>query len=221
MTLGARIREARQARGASQAALSELCGWENGQGRIGNYERNEREPSLSDIRRIAEQTGVRLEWLLTGSGAPQHSAMDAGVANTSPGPELHYLPLISWVRAGTWAEVEDPYEPGQYERLIPVTKRYSNRAYALMMEGDSMDAPNGPSFPSGSIIAVEPNREARNGSYVVARLEDSHEATFKQLVVDGDRKYLKPLNPRYPVIEINTPMTICGVVRQLVMDFDN
>ena len=142
-------------------------------------------------------------------------------SNFSPGPEFNYLPLISWVQAGAWTEVEDPFEPGQYERLIPVTKRYSDRAYALTIEGDSMHAPDGVSFPSGSIIAVEPMREARNGSYVVAKLEDSQEATFKQLVFDGDRRYLKPLNPRYPIIEIAAPITICGVVRQLVMDFED
>ena len=221
MTLGARIREARQAQGISQAALAELCGWENGQGRVGNYERNEREPSLSDIQRIAQEAGVRPEWLLTGAGSASHGAADLGAGNTSPGPEIvQYLPLISWVRAGEWTEIEDPYEPGTYEKLILVTRRYSNRAYALRLDGDSMQAPDGDSFPSGSIICVEPMQQAKNGSYVVIRLESSNEATFKQLIIDGDRQYLKPLNPRYPIMETTEPATICGVVRQLVMDFD-
>ncbi len=147
-------------------------------------------------------------------------AADMGVANTSPGPEITgYLPLISWVRAGEWTEIADPLEPGTYEKLILVTRRYSNRAFALRLDGDSMQAPDGDSFPSGSIICVEPMQQAKNGSYVVIRLESSNEATFKQLIIDGAREYLKPLNPRYPIMEITEPATICGVVRQLVMDF--
>ncbi len=221
MTLGVRIREARVAQGLSQAELAARCGWKNGQGRIGNYERDEREPSLSDIQRLADCTDVRFEWLLTGNEPKLNGTERPNVANTSPGPEItQYLPLISWVRAGEWAEVENPHEPGQYERLIPVTRRYSNRAFALRIDGDSMQAPGGDSFPDGSIITVEPTQQAKNGSYVVIRLESSDEATFKQLVIDGHRRFLKPLNPRYPITEITKSAVICGVVRQLVMDFD-
>lgn len=141
--------------------------------------------------------------------------------NIHPGPDIQGgLPLISWVKAGGWAEVEDPFEPGEYERLVPVTRRYSNRAFALRVEGDSMQSADGTSFPNGSIICVEPMQAAKNGSYVVARLDDSMEATFKQLIIDGDRTYLKPLNPRYPIMPVEGELTICGVVRQLVMDFD-
>ncbi len=139
--------------------------------------------------------------------------------NTSPAPEITQLPLISWTTAGTWEEVQDPLAPYQYEELIPVTKRYSNRAFALRIVGDSMQASDGPSFPSGCVIAVEPQHEATNGSFVVVRLEDSKEATFKQLVIDGPKRYLKPLNTRYPIMEIEEEATICGVVRQMVMDF--
>lgn len=181
--------------------------------------------SIPDTKRLPEMTArlnVNGEWLLTGHGpmGPLAAPSRQSTANTSSGPEVRELPLISWVQAGAWAEVVDPYEPGGYERLVPVTRRYSDRAYALRVEGDSMQAPDGPSFPPGSIIIVEPGAAARNGSFVVARLEATAEATFKQLVIDGGRKYLKPLNPRYPMLPIDSDATICGVVRQMVMDFE-
>lgn len=140
--------------------------------------------------------------------------------NVTPGPDVRQeLPLISWVQAGAWAEAADPYHVGDFERLIPVTRRYSNRAYCLRVKGDSMQAESGPSFPEGAIIVVEPLLEPKHGSFVIVRLEDSKEATFKQLIIDGDRRYLKPLNHRYPVMQITGEATFCGVVRQLVMDF--
>ena len=47
---------------------------------------------------------------------------------------------------------------------------------------------------------------------MIVRLDDAQESTFKQLVVDGPQRFLKPLNPRYPVIPINGNATIVGVV---------
>ena len=50
--------------------------------------------------------------------------------------------------------------------------------------------------------------------YVVVRLEDSQETTFKQLVIEEGHQYLKALNPDWPnrIIEVNSNATICGVV---------
>jgi len=61
-----------------------------------------------------------------------------------------------------------------------------------------------PRYHNGDIIFVDPDISAAQGSDVIVRLENSNEATFKQLVVEGSRRYLKPLNPRFPVIEITT-----------------
>ncbi|TYN14394.1 LexA family transcriptional repressor, partial [Salmonella enterica subsp. enterica serovar Typhimurium] len=44
------------------------------------------------------------------------------------------------------------------------------------------------------------------------KLEDENEATFKKLVMDTGRRFLKPLNPQYPMIEISGNCKIIGVV---------
>ena len=61
-------------------------------------------------------------------------------------------------------------------------------------------------------MIVDPQLEAWSGDFVIVRLDDAQESTFKQLVVDGPQRFLKPLNPRYPVIPINGNATIVGVV---------
>lgn len=68
-----------------------------------------------------------------------------------------------------------------------------------------------PEFWDGEIIIVDPERNAKHRDYVVVRL-DGGEATFKQFIVDAGRKYLKPLNKRYPILEITQDAVICGVV---------
>jgi SOS-response transcriptional repressor LexA len=131
-------------------------------------------------------------------------------------PPMLRVPLISWVTAGQWREVVDNFQPGDAEQWIDTTKRVGASAFALRVRGDSME----PRCPDGAIIIVDPEREAVNGSLVVVRLQDDAEATFKRLVMEGGRRFLAPLNPRYPVIEITGPAVVCGVVRQVLIDLD-
>jgi SOS-response transcriptional repressor LexA len=69
-----------------------------------------------------------------------------------------------------------------------------------------------PRYHNGDFIFVGPGIPPAHGSDVVVRLENSHEATFEQLVIEGSRRYLKPLNPRFPVMEITTDAQVVGVV---------
>ncbi|MDH5528135.1 MAG: S24 family peptidase [Nitrospirota bacterium] len=139
-----------------------------------------------------------------------------GAGFSGPPPIAARVPLISWVAAGRWGEVASSFQPEDASAWVDTTKRIGPTAFALRVHGDSME----PKCPEGSIIVVDPDREAVNGSLVVVRLDEDDAATFKKLVVEGGRRYLAPLNPRYPVLEINGPATICGVVRQILIDLD-
>ena len=157
-------------------------------------------------------------WLDTEKPAPDIAA--TGVQeekqnySTNPAQNIHNdkiqlkgtVPLISWVSAGYFCEVIDNFHPGDAEEWINTTVTVSQNAYALRVRGDSME----PDFPEGSIIIVDPHREPQPGNYVIAK--NGGEATFKQLTKDGADRYLKPLNPQYPIKLIDNDIMICGVV---------
>lgn len=191
-------------------------------GAVGHYLSGRRDPSMDQMMALASYLRCDLGWLMEGSKGSkreykQGQAPASEVREPAMIPEsLTHVPLISWVTAGSWAEACDPYEPGDAEEMIAVTRKVGSRAFALKITGDSME----PRFPAGGIIVVDPEVRAENGSYVVARLDDTNEVTFKQLVIDGGKRFLKPLNNRYPIIEVNGNATEVGVVRQLVMDID-
>lgn len=189
-------------------------------GNLSRFERGEQGIDLKKLEAIAGALHMTMSDLYRRAEAgPSIRQGQQGEYNVSAGPEVFgSLPLISYVQAGMWGNIVDPYEPGVAEKWIPVTRRYSKRAYCLRVRGDSMSAPEGPSFPDGSIICVEPELPAENKKFVICRLEDTAEATFKQLIIDGHMQYLKPLNPRYPILPIDRPATFCGVVRQMVLD---
>jgi SOS-response transcriptional repressor LexA len=218
-TAAERIKHIREQLQLSQEAFGQQIGVSKGA--VSQWEggdiKNLRPPNLFAIQRIS---GFSAEWIATGAG-PKLLKKSADAPPLPAGSPAAYLPLVSWVQAGQWKEVVDNYRPGEGEKFILTTRKVSPRAYALRVVGDSMENPNGrPTYPQGSIIIVDPERAAVHGSPVIVRLEDSKEATFKQLVIEGDVRYLKPLNPRYPIIRIEGQATLCGVVIQTVIDED-
>lgn len=88
----------------------------------------------------------------------------------------------------------------------------SGEPYALMVLGDSML----PEFEAGEIIVVEPEGLAKDGSYVIAYIENAEKEDdkyiFRQLVKHPEGWMLKPLNAVYPNIPIDGLGAVKGVV---------
>jgi len=123
------------------------------------------------------------------------------------------VPIISWVQAGHWQQAIDNLSPGEGERFQTTVKPLAH-TYALRVKGDSME----PTFPDGCIIVVEPQMDATHGDFVIIR-QNGDEATFKELIFDGAQRYLKPINPRYPIMELKPDAELCGVVVQMGRNF--
>ncbi len=120
----------------------------------------------------------------------------------SPGPDVRgRVPLISWVQAGVWNEAVDIYEPGYAEDWLPVLRNGSPHSYALRVQGDSMTAPHGRSYPEGTIIIVDPEqRSPSSGQRIIAKLVGTNAVTFKVFVDEDGKRWLKPLNPLHEPI---------------------
>lgn len=196
----------------NKSAFARKCGIE--QSTMAGYLSGKSSPTVENAIKIAKGNEVSLIWLTTGEG-PMFKKLGVennsiGPSNISPGPSMEHarkIPVISWVKAGEWQDVFDPYQPGFAEDWVLTTETNHPNAFALTIQGDSME----PEFLEGDIVTVDPGRDAINGSYVVAK--NGEEATFKQLVIDGSNVYLKPLNTRYPIKDITgIEIKIVGVV---------
>lgn len=89
------------------------------------------------------------------------------------------------------------------------------RCFALKVRGPSME----PTFPDGCLIVVDPDRAPVSGSYVVAKIPNAEEVTFKRLVIDAGRQQLQPLNPQFAAFELPAEGVICGVVVRMIQRF--
>lgn len=181
------------------------------QGAVAHWLSGRREPDLETIGRLLLELRLPPLQVALADGTP--SGLDN---NFEPGPESKGLiPLISWVQAGSWSEVVDLYAVGDAEDWLPCPSNHGPRCFALRVRGESMYDPHGRrSFQDGDIVYVDPDRQPENGTLVIAKLTDSQEATFKQLVIEGEKRYLKALNPSWPnrVMPINGDCAIVGVV---------
>ncbi|EEO27839.1 LexA family protein [Oxalobacter paraformigenes] len=199
-----------------------------GQTTIGRIRRGEVNATAENLRAIADAFSVTVGFLY-GEETIHGIHMDAdGPAEAPLPPEVKpgysgpppdkvgQLPLISWVRAGNWSETIDNFAPGDAEEWIPCPFKHSRHAFILQVVGKSMYNPGGErSYNDGDYIAVDPCREAQNGSLVVVRLDDDNTATFKQLLIEPNgERMLMALNPSWPnrIMHVNANATICGVV---------
>ncbi|MDP9533965.1 S24 family peptidase [Pseudomonas protegens] len=123
------------------------------------------------------------------------------------------VPLISWIQAGACCEAISKLDSYDSDYWLPCPVPISDQGYALTVLGDSMTNPGpGRSYPTGCIIFVDPEAETKTGDRVIARLPHTNEATFKILVEDAGRQFLRPINPQYPIIEITEEIHICAKV---------
>jgi len=174
--------------------------------------------SRGGLIKAAQAVGCNLSWLDEGIGSmaavgaaeplPPIYGTSNGVFNVDTTPQGKRVPLISWVRAGQWSEIQDEFAPGEADDWVyAYDSRPNGHAFALRVTGDSMTTPypGDRSFPDGTIIIVDPGQAANAGDYVIAKDIDTQQATFKRLVYDGGRWFLRPLNPAFPTIEIDDP----------------
>jgi SOS-response transcriptional repressor LexA len=178
-----------------------------------------KEPGEKDRKRIGDDMALKIENALNLPAGELLHPKGTGRAERSNVIDIEprrRVPLISWVQAGDFEEVQDHHAPGAADEWVDVyDTKPGDSSFALRVQGDSMTSPypGELSFPEGTIIVVDPTRGANAGDFVVAKDVQTQQATFKKLTTDGGRWYLKPLNPSYPTIEIDDPsMRVIGRV---------
>ncbi|WP_140411298.1 XRE family transcriptional regulator [Chromobacterium violaceum] len=169
---GKRIEALRQAQGWRQQDLADRCGW-GSPSRIGNYEREDREPTLRDFEVMADVLGVSTPYLIFGEEAgspPQTSVVSYQAAADDITTKFvlvdnyHIQPTassgaVSWEKSG-----QDPLSfPQSFFDARELNPRHLK---ALQVNGTNMQ----PHLRLGDTVLIDSSDTApRNGEiYVVA-----------------------------------------------------
>lgn len=188
-TVGRYIKVKREEKGLSAREVAKRAGISDAH--VLYIENEQRKPTFDVIMKVLKALDADVQEFLRETGH-----VDVSIQLTPP-KKLRQIPVISWVAAGKWHDVIDPFQPGDADEWIESDARGMN-IFALRVKGDSME----PEFNEGEIIVINPHVEAKPGDFIIAKNEDKNEATFKQLKKYGETIILHPLNPKYPDIEL-------------------
>lgn len=180
---------------------------------------------------VAKLLAVQPIWLEAGEGSPLSEAeLDENrrIIEMSPEERTEWLrlrnlgrtrraitvpsyPEITWEMAGSPQQSRDETDFEDSARHCSEVNA-GERGFWLSIKDSSMTSPAGVTFPEGYVILVSPDIEPADGHFVIARMPSRGEATFKQFVVDAGDRYLKPLNPSFPVRPFDDSWEIVGTV---------
>jgi SOS-response transcriptional repressor LexA len=193
------IREGRLRLGLTEQQFADAVGVSRAA--VQHWERaNGTAPNRKTQPKVAELLGISVGELVSGSNVSSASPDNRGT-----------VPLVSEVEAGEYTKI-DNFRPLEGLEKVPVNVEVRRHTFALRVHGDSMLSDTNNSFPEGSILIVEPEMEAIDGDYVIAK-NAAGKTTFKQLVIDSGMSYLKPLNPSFATEKLGSALII-GVVRE-------
>lgn len=188
-TLGSRIKTARTRAGLSQAALGKVFGISREA--VSAWESDTNAPTADKLGRIAQETSVRAEWLITGTGEmdgeapppPSHPLDMAGQVQMTLGE----IPLMGTAEGGPDGLVEWNGEVvGTVAR--PPFLAGAKGAYGVYVTGQSMEK----RYFAGELVYVHPGRPILPGVFVVVQFYKDNAggtpcAWVKQFVSRNDK----------------------------------
>jgi len=208
-TLGERIRKALKDQGLSEAELARRSGVP--QPTVHRIVSGEsKSPRHGSVQAIALALGLSATYLWSGEQEEATSYSRDPESYAMKTDAYEYLEL-RWEYVG----MPVPEIPNEFFLSAPshVSEAWATQdGYWLVVEGPSMVSDGPISFPTGMLILVYPGLWPASGRYVVAIHKTTGEATFKQFVRDAGRNYLKPLNPAFPMIEMDDNWELVGKV---------
>lgn len=142
-------------------------------------------PYRNSLIPIADYFSMSVEQLLGEEQLPNNPRL-----NPSSGKNIENqivkIPIIQWSDVNSREEIVK-----ENCQNILSSGTISHESFGLIMPDYSME----PLFPKGSILIFDPYILASDRSFVLVKLGKSDVLTFRQILIDVEHKYLKPLNP--------------------------
>jgi SOS-response transcriptional repressor LexA len=223
MTLGARIRAKRKAKGLTLQQVGDVFGISRSS--VSEWESDRTRPSNDKLMRLAEALNTSVNELLadddnSGQKLPLIEASKRSTSDTLIAPDTSTtarpsgrLPVISWVQAGEWdAIVNNLRELSGVEWVLCPFEG----DFILPVVGDSNFHPGGErSYKEGERLSVSTSIEPRHRSMVIVKRKGDASAICRQLLIENDGVLmLQALNPSWPerYTKVDRETEIIGVV---------
>lgn len=210
MSIGQRISKLMLDMDVSNAKLARMIGVSRPT--IGNWIEGKSAPTGENLTNLANALKVDPNWLMSGKESRVRLDNNVDISQKIPF-EGFPVPVISWVAAGSFGPIETVLRDAEVDEYLPPIKECGKDGYGLVVTGISMS----PKFEPEDRIYVNPDfqvSDLKTGDLVIVSCAGDNEATFKQLIIEGTTKYLKPLNPKWDeqIIKLTEDCRLVGKV---------
>jgi len=167
-------------------------------------------PHLSSLQMLASFFEVSVEQLKGDVPIPLLNSLSPETADWTR------IPLLTWEQATEWPANKNIE---QACAQIYTDARIGINAFALSMKDASME----PQFPKGTFLVIDPDKEAKDRSFVIATIKNYPKAIFRQLLIDGPHRYLKPVSPdfdNFKMILLGGEDLISGILVQARRNYE-
>lgn len=210
MSIGQRISKLMLDMDVSNAKLARMIGVSRPT--IGNWIEGKSAPTGENLTNLANALKVDPNWLMSGKELRVRLDNNVDISQKIPF-EGFPVPVISWVAAGSFGPIETVLRDAEVDEYLPPIKECGKNGYGLVVTGISMS----PKFEPEDRIYVNPDfqvSDLKTGDLVIVSCAGDNEATFKQLIIEGATKYLKPLNPKWDeqIIKLTEDCRLVGKV---------
>lgn len=210
VSIGQRISKLMLDMDVSNAKLARMIGVSRPT--IGNWIEGKSAPTGENLTNLANALKVDPNWLMSGKESRVRLDNNVDISQKIPFDGFP-IPVISWVAAGSFGPIETVLRDAEVDEYLPPIKECGKNGYGLVVTGISMS----PKFEPEDRIYVNPDfqvSDLKTGDLVIVSCAGDNEATFKQLIIEGTTKYLKPLNPKWDeqIIKLTEDCRLVGKV---------
>ena len=108
-----------------------------------------------------------------------------GKVITDPNQHILKIPLIKWNQLQNLPAITNP------EKMIFMNSDLPQDCFAVKLNDSSMQ----PQFSKGTTLIFNPIQQPGDRSFCLIALADKQHYIVRQLLIDGEHRFLKPLNP--------------------------
>ena len=183
-SIGNRIRNLRKEKKLTQKDLAKILGITDAA--IVHWEKDVNIPKLEHLNIMAPTLNTTIDYIMYGKSETSDNVKDYR-------PVTRMLPVLTYIQCGNMTNVRS-IQPHEIEKWLPGPPEAGKNSFYLICQGIS----NAPEFNDGDFICIDPDwdlESVQTGEMIVVFQDD--EATFKALVREFNKIYLKALNENF------------------------
>lgn len=172
-------------------------------------------PHAPSLVAIANYFGLSIEQLKGEAPIPWLAPMDLEILQAG----WQKVPLIDWVElAQLNTHKAAPEDNLAFKPIVLSEVKFEGDCFALKMPDASMN----PLFPLNTTLIFDKGVAAKDRDYVLVHLHKDDRYVFRQLIVDAQQNFIRPLSPDLREITLQTLSNnddICGVLVQSKQEY--